>query len=551
MITINKNEGRAMGSVTTNTTAQNNGTSPMTHASLTTALLDKNAYDHAVDNITLRETHISWVFLTGEYAYKVKKPVDFGFLDFSTLEKRKYFCEEEVRVNGRLAPDLYLAVVPVCGDITSARINGDGPIIEYAVKMRQFDTQQEFDELLARHELTEAHIDETARVLAEFHKKISVADESAAYGTPEAIQHPVLENFEQIHQLGDKWLSQNNLKEPLIKLHQWSVSQYQQLETTLKNRKQNGFVRECHGDLHLRNIVLYNNKVTPFDGIEFNPNLRWIDVMSELAFLLMDIDDHNRPDLSRRLLNDYLGITGDYDGLTVLRFYQVYRAMVRAKVAGLQLLQHGTTRSNENDTLVQEIVNYIQLAIRYTQTSIPKLIITHGLSGSGKTYLSQKLLEQYDIIRLRSDVERKRLFDMEEKARDMVGIDKGIYTREASEKTYQHLLKISNRIINAGYSVIVDAAFLRQEQRQLFLDFCNKSGIPIQILHCEAKMNVQRQRLRTRQTQDLDASDASETILNRQLNNHDPLTTVEKSFTTTIDTTERVDISGVVKWLET
>ena len=522
----------------------------MAHESLTTTLLDECAYDHPVDVITLHETHISWVFLTGMYAYKIKKPVDFGFLDFSTLEKRQHFCEEELRVNGRLAPELYLAVVPIRGDITSARINGDGPVIEYAVKMRQFDTQQEFDELLVRNELTTTHIDETARVLAEFHKNISVANEATAYGNPEVIQQPVLENFEQINQLGEEWLTLQQLNESLTILHQWSIDQYQRLKTTLMNRKQNGFVRECHGDLHLKNIVLYNNKVTPFDGIEFNANLRWIDVMSELAFLLMDLDDHNRPDLARRLLNSYLGITGDYEGLAVLRFYQVYRAMVRAKVAGLQLLQHNANRTNENNNLTQEILNYIQLAIRYTQTTAPRLIITYGLSGSGKSFLSQKLLEQCDIIRIRSDVERKRLFGMEENTRDMAGINKGIYTREASDKTYQHLLELSGKIINAGYSVIVDAAFLRIEQRKLFMDFCNESDIPFQILHCEANLNVQRQRLHLRQIQDLDASDASETILNRQLNHYDPLTTAEKSFTLTIDTTENIEISAVIKWVE-
>jgi aminoglycoside phosphotransferase family enzyme len=283
----------------------------MADKDLISALQNKEAYDHPVDNISLRETHISWVLLTGHYAYKIKKPVDFGFLDFSTLEKRKYYCEEEVRLNGRLAPQLYLGVVPVCGNISSPRINGQGPILEYAVKMRQFDTTKEFDVLLASGKLTKEHMNETARVLADFHANIAIADIQSSFGTPEAIQQPALENFEQINQLGEDWLSQHQLKKPLAQLHQWANKKYYQLENTLQERKKNDFIRECHGDLHLRNIVIYENKVTPFDGIEFNPNLRWIDVMSELAFLLMDIEDHNRFDLSRRLLNNYLGITGE------------------------------------------------------------------------------------------------------------------------------------------------------------------------------------------------------------------------------------------------
>ncbi len=529
------------------------------HGSLITALLHKQAYDHPVDNISLHETHISWVFLTGPYAYKLKKPVNFGFLDFSTLEKRKYYCEEEVRLNGRLAPHIYLNVVPICGDTSSPRINGQGPVVEYAVKMNQFDTSQEFDELLARDELTKEHIDETAQVLADFHSGIAIADEQSPFGTPEAIQQPVMENFEQIGQLGKDWLTQQELKKPLEQLHQWSNNQYHNLEDTLQERKKNGFIRECHGDLHLRNIVIYEGRVTPFDGIEFNPNLRWIDVMSELAFLLMDLDDHNRSDLSCRLLNNYLGITGDYAGLSVLRFYQVYRAMVRAKVAGLQLLQ-STNNSESNsksrsESLAQEIGNYIKLASQYTQATTPKLIISHGLSGSGKTTLSGLLLEQElpgqgDIIRLRSDVERKRLFGINVTTRDKSGINKGIYTKEASQQTYERLLQLTGNIIKAGFSVIVDAAFLKEDQRQPFYGLAKELNIPYLILHSKADMGIQHQRLRIRQQQDQDASDANNEVLNQQHNQYEPLTNAEKKTTVTVNTTHSVDLSEVVTWLE-
>lgn len=525
------------------------------HGTLITALQHRQAYDHPVDNISLRETHISWVFLTGPYAYKLKKPVNFGFLDFSTLEKRKYYCEEEIRLNGRLAPHIYLSVVPICGDTSSPRINGQGPAVEYAVKMNQFDTSQEFDELLARDELTKEHIDETAQVLADFHTGIAISDEQSPFGTSEAIQQPVLENFEQINQLGKDWLTQQELKKPLEQLHQWCINQYHHLESTLQERKKNGFIRECHGDLHLRNIVIYKGRVTPFDGIEFNPNLRWIDVMSELAFLLMDLDDHNRSDLSCRLLNSYLGISGDYAGLSVLRFYQVYRAMVRAKVAGLQLLQSANNSESKNDSLIQEIGNYIKLAFQYTQTTTPKLIISHGLSGSGKTTLSGLLLEQElpgqdEIIRLRSDVERKRLFGISETTRDKSGINKGIYTREASQQTYESLLQLTGNIIKAGFSVIVDAAFLKEDQRQPFYDFAKELNIPFLILHSKADMQIQHQRLRIRQQQDQDASDANNEVLNQQHDQYEPLTNAEKNLAVTVNTTNRVDLSEVVTWLE-
>ena len=531
----------------------------ISYGTLTTALRHKEAYDHPVNNVSLREAHISWVFLTGPYAYKLKKPVNFGFLDFSTLEKRKYYCEEEVRLNGRLAPHIYLSVVPICNGASSPRINGQGPVIEYAVKMRQFDTSQEFDELLVRNELTKEHIDETAQVLADFHTGIAISDEQSPFGTPEAIQQPVLENFEQIGQLGEDWLTQQKLKKPLDQLHQWSINQYHHLEGTFQERKKNGFIRECHGDLHLRNIVIYEDRVTPFDGIEFNPNLRWIDVMSELAFLLMDLDDHNRSDLSCRLLNGYLGITGDYAGLSVLRFYLVYRAMVRAKVAGLQLLQSAnnseSNSKSRSESLAQEIGNYIKLAFQYTQTTTPKLIISHGLSGSGKTTLSGLLLEQElpgqgNFIRLRSDVERKRLFGISETTRDKSGINKGIYTREASQQTYERLLQLTGNIIKAGFSVIVDAAFLKKDQRQPFFDFAKKLNIPYLILRSKADMSIQHQRLRIRQQQDQDASDANNEVLNQQHDQYEPLTNTEKNLAVTVNTTNRVDLSEVVTWLE-
>jgi len=527
----------------------------ISHESLITALQQKQAYDHPVENISLHETHISWVFLTGPYAYKLKKPVNFGFLDFSTLEKRKHYCEEEVRLNGRLAPRIYLDVVPICGSTSSPVINGQGTVLEYAVKMRQFDTGQEFDELLAREKVTKEHIDETAQVLADFHAGIATADEHSPFGTPAAIQQPVLENFEQIYQLGNDWLSQLELKEPLEQLRQWSKNQYHKLEGTLQKRKRNGFIRECHGDLHLRNIVIYEGRVTPFDGIEFNPNLRWIDVMSELAFLLMDLDDHHRSDLSCRLLNNYLRLTGDYAGLSVLRFYQVYRAMVRAKVAGLQLLQSANKPDSKNDSLIQEIGNYIKLAFQYTQTTTPKLIISHGLSGSGKTTLSgllleQKLPKQGYIIRLRSDVERKRLFGLSETTRKNSGINKGIYTKEASQQTYKSLLLLTGNIIKAGFSVIVDAAFLKKYQRQPFYDLAKELNIPFLILHSKSDMEVQHQRLRVRQQQNQDASDANNEVLNQQHNQYEPLTNAEKNISVTVNTTHSADLSEVVAWLE-
>lgn len=509
------------------------------------AMLRADAYPHAVEPIELRETHISWVLLTGEYAYKIKKPVDFGFLDFSTLEKRRFFCAEEVRLNRRLAPDLYLDVVPVCGDPATPRIDGQGEILEYAVRMRQFDPHQEFDELLQSGQLTLLHMDATAKVLAGFHADIRVAGANTCYGEPAAILEPVQENFDQISPQLSRQIHNAESREQFEFLHAWSCSWFEQLHAVFVTRKASGHVRECHGDLHLRNIVYWQDKIIPFDCIEFNANLRWIDIMSELAFLLMDLDDHQRQDLAQRLLDSYLQITGDYDGLQVLRFYQVYRAMVRAKVASLRLAQ----LPKFDKVAAQELVNYLQLAYRYTPHPQPKLLITHGLSGSGKTYVTQQLLEKSAIIRLRSDVERKRLHGLATQAQTHSGIAQGIYSHQASELTYQHLLATTARLLSWGFNVVVDGAFLHQHQRAQFQALAQQAVIPFRILHCEAPIELQKLRLLARAQQANDASEANTTVLQQQLQTHEPLSDQEQHVCFSMDTTTQPDLAAVLDWL--
>lgn len=512
---------------------------------LITLLQQPGLYDHPVNKIQLLETHISLVIKTGKYVYKIKKSVDYGFLDFSSLAKRKLYCEEEIRLNSRLAPEIYIGVVPICGDLNSAKINGTGTVVEYAVKMRQFDTQLEFDKLLVNDQLERHRLEETAIVLANFHTNIAVTSEDVPYGSPKVIHHSVQENFEQIALLGEEWLATHDLSAVLKHLEEWVDAQYINLEPTFESRKAHGFIRECHGDLHLRNIVIYEGKVTPFDGIEFNKELSFIDVINDLAFLLMDLDDHDRYDLSRLLLNQYLSSTGDYTGLAVLNYYKVYRAMVRAKVAGLRLLQ---LEKSDND-LVAEIENYLKLALAYTQPNKAKLIICHGSSGSGKTYISQLLLEKANIIRIRSDVERKRMIELDGNQQSTTKIGSGIYSQEASRKTYEHLLNLSETILDAGYSVLVDAAFLKQEQRQLFFQYAQSNSIPFIILHCVSDTELQRQRLNKRGHQGSDASDADTEVLEYQFKNQEPLTIEEKKHSVTVNNNDSPDVTQLVDWL--
>lgn len=486
------------------------------------ALQRAEAWPHPVSAVELMETHISWVFLTGKYAYKIKKPVDFGFLDFSSLTKRLHFCREEVRLNRRLAPQIYLDVVPLCGRPERPQIGGDGEVFEYAVRMRQFEVRQGFDHLLESGRLTAAHMDKTAAMLAQFQAGAEIAGPGSLYGTTTAVLEPIEENFLQIGQYLQSLDSASPLHSQLVYLKQWSLARFHELESVISERHDRGFIREGHGDLHLRNIVDWNDQVIPFDCIEFNPNLRWIDVLSELAFLLMDLDDHQQEHLSRRLLNAWLEHTGDYAGLQLLRFYQVYRAIVRAKVAGLRLLQS----ENERATEERDFSNYLALATGFTRVQPARLIITHGLSGSGKTWLSQRLLEAAPFIRLRSDVERKRLFGL--KQTDRYGAEEsGIYLPAASEKTYAHLLDTAAKILNWGYSVVVDAAFLKFRQRELFAQLARQMQLPFSIVHCEVDEAVSRQRLLQRKRANNDASDADIDVFEQQMLELEPLTDSE------------------------
>ncbi|MEW6330881.1 MAG: AAA family ATPase [Pseudomonadota bacterium] len=486
-------------------------------------------YDHPVRDIRLVETHISWVLLTGPYAYKIKKPVDLGFLDFSTLEKRRFFCEEELRLNRRLAPSLYLEVVAITGAPEAPVLHGPGAAIEYAVKMVQFPEEARLDRILARGELGPSHVDLLAQELAGFHGRIAVADSDQPFGDPEHVYQPVRENFIQIRsrlEAGDE--------APLRRLESWSEQRFTGLRKTLEQRKREGFIRECHGDAHLANMVWLEERAMLFDCLEFSPNLRWIDVMSELAFVVMDLDDRGRPDLARRTLNAYLEHSGDYAGLAVFRFYQVYRALVRAKVACIRLCQSGVSDAEKNRGR-GEYRGYIDLAERYTRPAPPALVITHGLSGSGKTWLSQQLLEAFDAVRVRSDIERKRLHGLAPLARSGSGIDSGIYTAQAGQRTYAHLAQLAATILHAGHTVIVDAAFLKHAQRDQLRAVAEELRVPFVMLDIRTPEDILRQRLRQRAAQEHEVSEAGLTVLDHQLATREPLTDTEQRQTLCVE----------------
>lgn len=521
---------------------------------LINALLKPEAYSHPVDRVELLQTHISWIILTGDYAYKIKKPVDFGFLDFSSLEKRRHYCEEELRLNQRFAEKLYLDVVTITGSVDQPYINGEGEVLEYAVKMTQFPSESLLSTLLDRGDLRETHIDRLATNIASFHLQTKVAETDSTFGTLSAVVQPVQENYRQIRQQ----IKQVGLVTQLNEIEEWSAHALENLQTVLIDRKENGFIRECHGDLHLGNITLWNEEIIPFDCIEFNENLRWIDVLSEIAFLVMDLDDHLRPDLARRLLNKYLELNGDYSSIGILQYYKVYRAMVRAKVYSLRLGQDDMSQQ-EIESVHSEVENYTALASHYITDSQPLLIIMHGFSGSGKTTISQFILEALPAIRIRSDIERKRLFQDSTTDNTIAGdngetsseINEGIYSGDSTMMTYDHLRCLSEDIILSGMSVIVDAAFLHADQRKRFSQLASLLNVPFRIIDCRAEHTILEQRITERRKYGSDASEATLDVLFHQQENHDPLNDEETAVCLTIDKTEAMTIKTVTDELNT
>ncbi len=502
------------------------------------ALHNPAIYDHPTSTFELIETHISWILLTGFYAYKIKKPVNLGFADFSTLEKRHYYCREELRLNRRLAPKLYLDVVGFSGTPQQPVINGTAPFFEYAVKMVQFPPDARLDQILKHQQLLPSHIDQLASDIAHFHASIAVAGKNTPWGQPDSIHKLVMENFTILLQL-----PVDKIKTDIInQLQRWSNNSFHHLAGTIQERKQHGFIRECHGDMHLANMVLLDNRVTVFDCIEFNPSLYWIDVMSELAFPIMDLEQRGRPDLGFRFLNKQLEQSGDYPGVMLLNYYRVYRAMVRAKVAGIRLSQTDPA-SEQHMSARSELQSYLSLAKKYTTPSKPHLFITCGFSGSGKTYLTQSLLEKLGAIRIRSDIERKRLFGLAPDACSSSADNEGIYTPQTTTQVYQTLLCLAETILKSGHPVIVDATFLEKTKRASFRKLAARLRIPFTILNFQAEIPVLRARIQQRIRDNRDASEATLAVLEQQLSKAEPLTDEEQPYVTPINTaTESVPV---------
>lgn len=470
------------------------------------------------------ETHISTVILSGDFAYKLKKPLALGFLDFSTLAARQRCCEDELRLNRRTARSLYLGVTPITGTPAEPQLDGTGPVLDYAVRMRRFDSRATLDHLLARNGLTSGCIDDLAIAVASFHEAISRAGPGGARGTAEAVDAAARDNFVHIARLDPAATAAAALGE----LKQWTTRTGLRLADVFARRLATGCVRECHGDLHLGNVALIEGQPVLFDCIEFSEDFRWVDVMNEVAFMVMDLVDHARRDLAFRFLNRYLERTGDYDGIAVLRYYLVYRAMVRAKVALIRARQPDAAPPVIEAALAG-FVDYVNLAATFIRARRPALLATTGVSGSGKTTASQAVLETVGAVRLRSDVERKRLAGMRAEARSDSVLASGLYGRDSTLSTYARLDRLAQAMLPAGFPVIIDATCLQYAERERFRASARSAGAEYILIACEGAPAVFAERIRARSARGEDASEATEEVLRQQVDTREPLTVAERA----------------------
>jgi aminoglycoside phosphotransferase family enzyme/predicted kinase len=507
---------------------------------LITALLRPEAHEPPEQAVELLQTHISWILLAGDRAYKIKKPVNLGFVDFSSPERRAWYCAEELRLNRRLAPDLYLAVVPVHGPLAEARFHGDGPVIEMALMMRRFPQSSLLSAALARGALPPQAFLALASRLAAFHARAAVAAPEDPWGEPEAVRRPAFANLQVLEEQQPEAAEPDS--ELLAPLRRWTEAEALRLEPLFRLRKATGRVRECHGDLHLGNMALLEGRIEVFDCLEFSPELRWIDVISDLAFLAMDLQQRGLEASAKLLLAGWLEASGDYGGLALWPWYCVYRALVRAKVAALRLAQADLTAAEAGE-LRGSLRAYLRWAGQRIQPRRGSLVITHGVSGSGKSHWARQLAQRPGWLQLRSDVERKRRFGLWGEPQEVLAPPDPapMYSSEVSRWLYrERLLACSEAALAAGFDVVVDATFLLRSDRLAYRDLARHLGARFAVLVCSCSEAEARCRLDSRRLQGGDPSDADAAVLAQQLAVIEPINDEERqTLGTVLEASER------------
>jgi uncharacterized protein len=483
-------------------------------------LLAPQAYPHRVEAVELIETHISWVLLAGRFAYKIKRPVRYPFIDLRSPARRKLLCEEELRLNRRFAPQLYLDLCRVVEDAGAARIAAGGEdgrgALEYAVRMRRFRAEDELDRLLAGGAIEPRELEAFGRHLAVLHASLPSAVTGSPWGRPADVRALMMRNLLECSEAADVFAAAGSvlaLRSPLQR-------ELAAAAAPMAARRDGGRIRECHGDLHARNIVRLGGRLVAFDCLEYEPAFRWIDVADEVAFLSSDLTARGRPLHAHAFVGGYLEQSGDFCACRVLRLYEAHRALVRAKIAALGAV---TATGQERESLRREHAGLIDHAGRSLAARRPVLLLMCGLSGSGKTRLARRLAERLPAMHVRSDVERKRRAGLDASAHTQSGLAAGLYSSRTSAALYEHLARAAEDILGGGCDAIIDATFLRREQRARFAELGGRLGARTRLVYCDAPLETLRARLIERGRGGLDPSEADAAVLDWQSSHFEPL----------------------------
>ena len=432
------------------------------------SLKNPSFYGPKVKSVKILQTHISYIALTGKYAYKIKKPVNFGFLDFSNLEKRKFYCEEEIRLNRRLCPEIYNDVVTITKKDNTFKIDGKGKIIDYAVKMKEFPQENIMTKMLHNNKIDEKIIDKILDILIKFYKTSEKSKEINTFGSIDKIKINTDENFEQTESAIDKTISEN-----IFNFIKKNTNKFlKEKKDVFKSRIKKGFIRDCHGDLHTGNIVVTNSDIYIFDCIEFNNRFRYSDIASDICFLVMDLDFLGHPYLSSYMIEKYIEKSGDKEIIKVLNFYKCYRAYVRGKVTGFRL-DDPNIDDKEKKKINLTAKKYFNLAYYYAQLfsldllkeKKPILFITSGLTGTGKTTVARKISVDYHADLISTDAVRKELEGIDKFERHHDAYNTGLYAPSKMKITYDKIIEKAENLLKKGYNVVLDATFKTEKLR--------------------------------------------------------------------------------------
>ncbi|MDD2500091.1 MAG: AAA family ATPase [Geobacter sp.] len=505
-------------------------------------MLNPDTYPDPTVAVQHLQTHISHLFLTDQYVYKIKKPVDFGFLDFTSLEKRRFYCHEELRLNRRLSPDIYLDGVTLYqGADGLPTFHADGPIIEYAVKMLRMPQERMMSRLLEQDGVTEADIDAIAKKVALFHGEAVLGNGIALFGTVEAIRSNWVENLRQTAPYCGRTLTEQQHAQ----VTELAFQRLDQDASLFQRRLQQGFIRECHGDLHTENICL-DGQVHIFDCIEFNEKFRYSDTAADVAFLAMDLENHGRRDLAKLFVGRYEFYSGDAGLRQVLPLYLANRAFVRGKVESFRL-DDLLIAEEDKTAAASRAQRFFRLARGYLlREQLPMtLFITCGPTGCGKTALADELAFQLGVAHFSSDLERKRLAGVAVTERNAA-----IYTPAWHQATYDRLFELASQHLVSNSSVILDATFLQRRGRERFIRLAADSGATVVILQLSCPDELVRQRLEQRQARGDSASDGTWNVYQQQMKTAEP-PTADEGLVITLDATEEpvVMVDAILKRL--